>query len=81
MNDDEFLNDRDIPRDCEHGTLARQCELCECQRDLAEMRSRLEKAERVAKAASDYYSCTELARMFSTAQALSAAVREWDEHK
>jgi hypothetical protein len=78
MTDSEFLDDRDIPRDCEHGQLARQCEQCECQRDLAEMRSRLEKAERVAKAASDYYSCTDLARMFSTAQALSAAVSEWE---
>jgi hypothetical protein len=40
-----------MSNECEHGQLARQCEQCECQRELAAARAELERAMRVVEKA------------------------------
>jgi hypothetical protein len=56
LTDSEFLHDRDIPRDCEHGTLAKQCELCECKAELAAARAEnVECLQAWRKANEEYY--------------------------
>jgi hypothetical protein len=73
LTDSEFLDDRDIPRDCEHGTLAKQCELCECKKELAAVNARLERAMKVVEA-SEAAMCIEFPKPLR-----DAMQRWWDE--
>ncbi len=73
LTDSEFLDDRPIPRDCEHGTLARQCELCDCKTELAAARAELERAMKVIEAVQRYYG-----NKWPFGKSVFDALKEWE---